>query len=173
MKLLFLCSLYTILAAPVYDDYNRNFDLEDTIGNSKYADFGDSDFVDPDLIESDLVESDYLVDSSVEIGSIVFVDLASCNAQSILSVSSFLVTPDPPKVGQNLTIIASGILSSPIVNGATLHITVKLGFISLLDQTQNLCDLTGENGIKCPISVGQHDIKAGFPIPAIAPKVII
>jgi len=164
--LLFLSIVSAALSLPVYHD---EYDLavvndHDTLENTRdiYADQDDS------------VDLDYDSDNhEVNIpGSPVYVDLTPCGSNGLLSITSLKLNPDPPKTGQNLSLIANGFLRAPIVQGAQLRVSVKLGFIPLYDQTDMLCDLARNNGLECPIGVGEHSIVAEFPIPGIAPKVI-
>lgn len=167
MKLLLLFSISAVLSAPFYDVNDKELDHAQNISpsdNYEDHDYGsDSEFVDYDSDDSDL-----------EIPGLNFyVDLNPCNSDNMLSVSSLELRPDPPKTGQNLTLVATGYLSSPILRGATLRITAKLGLITLYDQTDNLCDIARENGLQCPIGIGEHSIVGGFAVPAIAPHVSI
>jgi hypothetical protein len=166
MKLLLVFSIFSAaLSLPVYDE---EYDLDivnnhDTLERDNYADQDDS--VDLDFDNSDNDELNIP-------GSPVYVDLTPCGSNSLLSVTSLKLNPDPPKTGENLSLIADGVLRAPIVEGAQLRVTVKLGFLPLYDQTDMLCDLARNNGLDCPIGVGEHSIVAGFPVPAIAPKVM-
>jgi len=126
-----------------------------------------------DLISAIRSEFDNSENDELNIpGSPVSVDLTPCGSNSLLSVTSLKLNPDPPKTGENLSLIADGALRAPIVEGAQLRVTVKLGFLPLYDQTDMLCDLARNSGLDCPIGVGEHSIVAGFPVPAIAPKVM-
>jgi hypothetical protein len=173
MKLFLLYSIISaVLSAPILDDYEYNLDLlnnQDTIKDNTDIyddhDYGtDSEFLDYDSDESD----EY---SDLILGSPVYYNLIPCGSNSLLSISSLEMIPDPPKTGQNLTLIASGFLRGSIVEGATLRVSVKLGFVTLYDHTDKVCDLTRASGLNCPIGRGEQSIVAGFPIPSMAPVI--
>lgn len=103
-----------------------------------------------------------------------FVPLTNCGtASDLLDVETISLNPDPPLVGQNLYINATGLLKSSVVDGAKLHIVVKYKFVKLLDLTQDLCAIAKDNGLPCPIDPGRHSLIATVPIPGAAPKVNI
>ena len=104
----------------------------------------------------------------------VFVPLSSCgNSNDLLTIQELQLTPYPPKVGQTLSINATGLVKAPIVQGAKVHLLVKYRFLTLYDQTQDLCEISASNGVPCPIEPGQHNLITSFQIPGIAPKVYL
>lgn len=81
------------------------------------------------------------------------------------------ITPDPPVRGKPLTIIFNGTLSQPITSGSTAHVTVKLGFIKLLDRDFDVCENAREIDKKCPVKEGKLDVYKVVDIPSQAPPV--
>ena len=61
-----------------------------------------------------------------------------CSSPSdIFTPTSWSLNPDPPQKGRSLDIFMKGLLSQK-VEGGTAHVTVKLGFIQLLNQEYDL-----------------------------------
>ncbi|KYQ89104.1 hypothetical protein DLAC_10336 [Tieghemostelium lacteum] len=84
-----------------------------------------------------------------------------------LTINSVTITPDPPVKGQLLTVTASGTLNEQVTAG-NAHITVKYGFITLINENQNIC--SSENPIPCPIAAGQYSHTINVTIPSSAPS---
>ena len=82
------------------------------------------------------------------------------------------LSPDPPVRGQPLTITLNGTLDAPgIPFGSTAHVTVKLGFIKLIDKDYDVCERAGEIGKECPVEEGPLSILKTVDIPAQVPPV--
>ena len=81
------------------------------------------------------------------------------------------ISPDPPVRGEPLRIIINGTLSHPITQGSTAHVTVKLGFIKLLDRDFDVCENAKEINQECPVEAGKLDIYKVVDIPPQAPGV--
>ncbi|CCF59189.1 hypothetical protein KAFR_0G01550 [Kazachstania africana CBS 2517] len=88
-----------------------------------------------------------------------------------LSIERVDFEPGTPRTGRNLTITASGILSEPITNGSYVKIEVKLGYIKLLTDTFDLCELLADNvkDLACPIVEGYYDLVKTIRIPPEVP----
>eukprot|EP01132_Coremiostelium_polycephalum_P010771 gene10771-13188_t len=82
-------------------------------------------------------------------------------------ISSVSITPDPPVKGQLLTVTASGNLDETITAG-NVHILVKYGFITLINQNENFC--SSDNPIPCPVQPGSYSHTVNATIPGNAPS---
>jgi hypothetical protein len=81
-----------------------------------------------------------------------------------------VVTPDPPKRGEKLTIKLEGKLARQVDQG-TAHVKVKLGFIQLLDRDYEICDYVHEVDKQCPLQKGDFVIQKEVDLPAEVPPV--
>ncbi|SCV13770.1 Phosphatidylglycerol/phosphatidylinositol transfer protein [Nakaseomyces glabratus] len=66
----------------------------------------------------------------------------------------------PTKRGSKLVIKASGEIFETIEEGAYVDVEVRLGYIKLLTQTYDLCEILEDNdvdGLTCPIKKGKYD----------------
>lgn len=91
----------------------------------------------------------------------------------ILDIQSLIMEPQPPKIGGNLVMTASGLVLDTIQEGAYIEVTVKLGMIQILKKNFDLCELLYENkddlGLECPVSPGTYDLFKEVEIPPQAP----
>ncbi|XP_065914741.1 putative phosphatidylglycerol/phosphatidylinositol transfer protein DDB_G0278295 [Dysidea avara] len=84
----------------------------------------------------------------------------SCTVDTSCDKSDYDVTdlkisfsPNPPQKGRNLTIIASGTVNRQIAGGK-IKVTAKYGFITVLNQSYDVCDFAKKMGKECPIPAG-------------------
>lgn len=92
--------------------------------------------------------------------------------KQLLDIYTVVLTPNPPRRGNNLTIVANGEVLHSIEEGAYVDVEVRLGYIKLLTQTFDLCDVMEENdveGLTCPIQPGVYDISKIVQIPNEVP----
>jgi hypothetical protein len=75
--------------------------------------------------------------------------------------------------GGNLTIQAEGTVLQSIAKGASIDVSVKLGFMTVYSTTINICDQAGQVGLQCPLPVGPVTINKSVTIPGYAPSVSI
>ncbi|KAJ8331338.1 hypothetical protein BDV3_000857 [Batrachochytrium dendrobatidis] len=87
----------------------------------------------------------------------------------ILTLDQFQLSPDPPVRGSPLEIQLIGTLSEAVVKGAVAQVTVKLGFIQILDRPYDLCDQVSAVDLQCPISEGPISVVKSFDIPKELP----
>ena len=92
---------------------------------------------------------------------------------SIFNVETVEITPFPPKIGQNLTITASGTLRKPILQNSTLQLGGKWGAVPLFKQVHDFCEKTGNYGIPCPIMPGPFAFDYTQFLPANLPSITI
>jgi len=56
--------------------------------------------------------------------------------------------------GQTLVISATGNLTEPVESGAKVHLQVKYGLITLINQEADLCDQVKNVDLECPLEEG-------------------
>lgn len=100
--------------------------------------------------------------------------MAQCDLMEtqILSITHIDLDPNPPQRNAELTIQGSGIVAKNISEGAYINVEVRLGYIKLLTQSFDLCELLDENdveGLSCPIDAGEYDLVKKVEIPAEVP----
>ena len=96
----------------------------------------------------------------------------NCGVQGdVFEFKSLVLNPDPPQKGHSLTFTVAGFLNEPIVQGAIVHVKVKLGFIGLLDQDMDLCEQIKNVGRACPLPEGPFELEHTVDIPGEAPSV--
>ncbi|KAJ3188136.1 Phosphatidylglycerol/phosphatidylinositol transfer protein [Gaertneriomyces sp. JEL0708] len=87
-----------------------------------------------------------------------------------LAVDDVMINPNPIIIGQNVTISASGKVTKEITAGAKAKVTVKAGFLTLYSSEVDICEAALENGIVCPIPIGDNAVTISQPVPSIVPK---
>ncbi|GAA6064054.1 hypothetical protein JCM10212_006790 [Sporobolomyces blumeae] len=108
-----------------------------------------------------------------EIGTLTRWDWTDCGSPSdALQIESIKVSPDPPKPGQDLTIVATGTARSKVDVGTYADVTVKLGLIKLLTKQFDVCEeLDNANAtLRCPIAPGYHKIVQTVALPREIPR---
>lgn len=96
-----------------------------------------------------------------------------------LDIHNIDLTPNPPMRDSNLTIRASGWLAVPVEEDSYVDIEVRLGYIKLLTQRFDLCDLLEQqessialssgNDMTCPVVEGAHKLVKTVKIPREVP----
>lgn len=84
-----------------------------------------------------------------------------------LTLGSF--SPNPIKKGQELNLHIIGQLSEDITKGSKVQVSIKYGFVTLIDSSYDLCDLVGKYGTVCPVPGGAFNVEKSVEIPGIAP----
>ncbi|EGG20835.1 hypothetical protein DFA_00700 [Cavenderia fasciculata] len=82
-------------------------------------------------------------------------------------IGSVTITPDPPVKGQDITVTANGNLNEEITSG-NVKLLVKFGFITILNQNEDLCQ--AKNPIPCPLQPGAYNHTITAQIPSNAPS---
>ncbi|KAK0233157.1 ML domain-containing protein [Armillaria fumosa] len=92
-------------------------------------------------------------------------------ATDVIQLESIKIKPDPPKPGQDLTVIVKGYVQERIEEGAYADVTVKLGLIKLLQKTFDLCEeaRNANASISCPVEPGPYTIKQTVTLPKEIP----
>lgn len=93
------------------------------------------------------------------------IELCALDEPHILDINSVVLEPNPPVPGQNLTITASGVLKEDVIDGAYVDVVVSYGFITLVRQTYDLCEVLPEVDMECPVSKGFISVTREVEIP--------
>jgi hypothetical protein len=83
-----------------------------------------------------------------------------------LHLQNVVITPDPPKKGQALTINATGSLDETITAGK-VSINIKWGAITVVSKTLDLCTISPQ--YHCPVPAGPFSVAQSADIPGSAP----
>lgn len=113
-----------------------------------------------------------------------------------LIIESIDLTPNPPARGSELVLEASGLLLDSVLEGSYVDVEVRLGYIKLVTQRFDLCDILrqeqsksvhcghmmemknekeddnddgGDGPIVCPVPKGPHKISKTVKIPKEVP----
>ncbi|SMN20243.1 similar to Saccharomyces cerevisiae YDL046W NPC2 Functional homolog of human NPC2/He1 [Maudiozyma saulgeensis] len=98
--------------------------------------------------------------------------LCDLEEKQLLDISSVVLSPNPPERGNELVITAKGEIKTTIKDGAYVDVEVRLGYIKLLTQTFDLCEVLKENdvnGLTCPVKPGIYDLEKKVDIPDEVP----
>ncbi len=71
-----------------------------------------------------------------------------------VTISSLDVLPNPPEPGSALNIEAVGTVHKAVTNGSYVQVSVKWGYVGLLNQRFDLCDGLKEVNLSCPLAKG-------------------
>ncbi|KAJ7635238.1 ML domain-containing protein [Roridomyces roridus] len=96
-----------------------------------------------------------------------------CGAASdVVQINSISVSPDPPKIGAQLTVTIDAEVKETIKDGATADVLVKVGRIKLLQKTFDLCEeaRNANATISCPVEPGVYQIVQSVDLPKEVPK---
>lgn len=95
--------------------------------------------------------------------------ISFCGSYSAFTPDQVVLAPDPPRQQHPLEVYVSGSLSRNVTTGAKARITVKLGFIQLLDATYDACDQMKQVDLACPLGQGRVEMRHTWDIPAVPP----
>ncbi|KAJ7055694.1 ML domain-containing protein [Mycena amicta] len=89
-----------------------------------------------------------------------------------VEIQSITVSPDPPKIGEDLTVTIVANVKETIEEGATADVLVKVGRIKLLERTFDLCEeaRNANASVSCPVEPGLHTIEQTVALPKEVPK---
>jgi len=87
----------------------------------------------------------------------------------ILEIDSIDLSPNPPEAGQTLDIKATGVLKETVENGAKIHLQVKYGLITLINQETDLCNQVKNVDLKCPLEKGPVELTKSVNLPSQIP----
>mmetsp|Transcript_11573 Transcript_11573/g.16083 ORF Transcript_11573/g.16083 Transcript_11573/m.16083 type:complete len:152 (+) Transcript_11573:45-500(+) len=94
---------------------------------------------------------------------------ANCGTSSDhLQIEQVTIIPDPPVIGQNVTITFVGYLNEEVTSG-TVSLNLKWNGFTILNQSYSLCDLVKDYE-KCPIPAGDISLTVTEYLPTAIPK---
>ncbi|KAI8594014.1 ML domain-containing protein [Geranomyces variabilis] len=96
--------------------------------------------------------------------------IENCGTEAdLFHPESIILTPDPPRRGENLNVDIKGTLDETVDKGAYADVRVKLGLIKLVDTRLDLCDETKKIDEECPIEKGPLNVNTDVKIPGEIP----
>jgi len=87
----------------------------------------------------------------------------------IAQITKVDLSPNPPLPGKTLSIKASGDVTEDIEEGSKIHITVKYGLITLINQDADFCETVQKADLQCPIKKGDLSVTKDVDIPKEVP----
>ncbi|KAF2475885.1 uncharacterized protein BDR25DRAFT_253502 [Lindgomyces ingoldianus] len=90
-------------------------------------------------------------------------------ADDILKIEKVDLDPNPPEAGKTLTIKASGDFKEAVEQGAKVHLQVKYGLITLINQESDLCDVIDNVDLACPLDKGEMTLTKDVSLPKEIP----
>merc|ERR1711977_813750 len=90
-------------------------------------------------------------------------------AKNILTIDKVDLDPNPPEAGKKLSIAASGTLHEDVEEGAKVHLQVKFGLITLINQEADLCDQVDKVELSCPLKKGDLKLTKEVELPRQIP----
>jgi len=84
---------------------------------------------------------------------------------NILEIKNVDLDPNPPVAGQTLSISAKGVLLEDVEEGAKVHIQVKYGVITLINQETDLCEQVKQVELECPLKAGGLELSKDVDLP--------
>ncbi|KZV99063.1 hypothetical protein EXIGLDRAFT_641039 [Exidia glandulosa HHB12029] len=100
------------------------------------------------------------------------VQVIDCGApEDAVQIQSIEISPDPPKAGENVTIIATGLVQQQLNPGAYADVTVKVGLIKLLQKRFDICEEaeTANATVQCPVDPDTYTIVQTVELPKEVP----
>ncbi|KAI9691278.1 MAG: Phosphatidylglycerol/phosphatidylinositol transfer protein [Bogoriella megaspora] len=88
---------------------------------------------------------------------------------NILTIDKVDLDPNPPAPGKTLSITAKGTLKEDIEEGAKVHLQVKYGLITLINQEADLCDYVKQVELSCPLEKGPLTLGKDVDLPKQIP----
>lgn len=90
-------------------------------------------------------------------------------ADDILKIENVDLNPNPPKPGEKLTIKATGDFKDKVEQGFKMHLQVKYGLITLINQQADGCDTIGKADLQCPLDKGEMTLTKEVDLPREIP----
>ncbi|KAI9631962.1 ML domain-containing protein [Dioszegia hungarica] len=92
-------------------------------------------------------------------------------ATDLIQLKSFVVSPDPPQPGKNMTVTVEADVLDRIEEGAYVDVTVKLGLVKLLQKTFDVCEEARNNNasVQCPVEAGPYKVTQTVELPREIP----
>ncbi|KAJ4363159.1 Phosphatidylglycerol/phosphatidylinositol transfer protein [Neocucurbitaria cava] len=90
-------------------------------------------------------------------------------ADDILKIEKVDLSPNPPKPGEKLTIKATGDFKEEVGEGFKMHLQVKYGLITLINQQADGCETIGKADLECPLDKGEMKLTKDVDLPREIP----
>ncbi|KAF2111090.1 ML domain-containing protein [Lophiotrema nucula] len=87
----------------------------------------------------------------------------------IVEIDKVDLSPNPPEAGKKLKITAKGTVSETIEEGSKIHLQVKYGLITLINQEADLCETIGKADLECPLDKGDMELTKEVDLPKEIP----
>ncbi|KAK3318300.1 ML domain-containing protein [Apodospora peruviana] len=91
--------------------------------------------------------------------------------KDLITIDSVDLSPNPPEAGTTLEIAASGTVKETIEDGAYVNLSVKYGYIRLINTKADLCEEIKNVDLECPIEEGKISITKSVELPKEIPPV--
>ncbi|KAF1834063.1 phosphatidylglycerol/phosphatidylinositol transfer protein precursor [Decorospora gaudefroyi] len=90
-------------------------------------------------------------------------------ADDILKIEKVDLSPNPPKPGETLSIKASGDFKEEVGEGFKMHLQVKYGLITLINQNADGCETIKKGDLECPLKKGDMSLTKDVDLPQQIP----
>lgn len=90
-------------------------------------------------------------------------------ANDILKIEKVDLSPNPPKPGEKLSIKATGDFKEEVGEGFTMHLQVKYGLITLINQNADGCETIKKGDLDCPLEKGEMSLTKEVDLPREIP----
>ncbi|KAF2124907.1 SGNH hydrolase [Dothidotthia symphoricarpi CBS 119687] len=90
-------------------------------------------------------------------------------ANNILSIEKVDLDPNPPKPGSTLSIKAEGNFKEEVGEGFKMHLQVKYGLITLINQQADGCETIQKGDLECPLEKGEMTLTKDVDLPREIP----
>lgn len=97
------------------------------------------------------------------------IETCETEQSQLISIERISLEPNPPQPGENLTVTASGTVLTTIEAGAYADVVVRYGFITLVNQRYDLCEVLPEVDIECPVEKGYLSLTRVVELPSGVP----
>ncbi|KAJ8508224.1 hypothetical protein ONZ45_g9490 [Pleurotus djamor] len=88
-----------------------------------------------------------------------------------IQIKSIEVTPNPPKPGAEITVTVKAEATERVEEGAYAEVAVKLGRITILKKSFDLCEEArkAETDVQCPVEKGEYEVVQTVQLPKEIP----
>jgi len=114
-------------------------------------------------------QSPTLLDADLNVPGDNPLSFCSDPSKDILFIEKVDLDPNPPEAGKGLSISAKGNLTEKVEDGAKIHLQVKYGLITLINQEADLCEQVGQVDLECPLEPGELVLTKDVDLPAQIP----
>ncbi|KAI4618085.1 uncharacterized protein J4E87_008095 [Alternaria ethzedia] len=90
-------------------------------------------------------------------------------ADDLLKIEKVDLSPNPPKPGEKLSIKATGDFKEEVGEGFKMHLQVKYGLITLINQNADGCETIKKGDLECPLKKGEMSLTKDVDLPREIP----